>query len=44
MSNDLGLISGLGLTLATEFATVLPYETHGNAGQRNWLKFKLTTT
>ena len=33
----------MGLTLATEFATVFPYETHSNAGQSNWFKFKLTT-
>jgi hypothetical protein len=32
----------MGLTLATEFATVFRYETHGNAGQSNWFKFKLT--
>jgi hypothetical protein len=33
----------MNLTLATDFATVLPYERHGKAAQSNWFKFKLTS-
>jgi hypothetical protein len=41
--NDLRSFCSAGLTLATQFATVLPYETQRNAGQSNWFNFKLTS-
>jgi hypothetical protein len=41
--NSFRLLSDVSLRIATQCATVLPNETHGNAGQSFWCKFNFTT-